>query len=277
MHQMPVRTKREPKNASFGGMLKYWRTVRRMSQLALAEEARISGRHLCFLETGRSQPSREMVQLLAAALDIPLANQNEMLLAAGFAPAYGAHDFEAPELGLAHRALEFILKQQEPYPAIVIDDAWNVRRRNDASAALFGALHVHYEMDEKLKNNVMHALCHPKGLRPFILNWQEFTGPFIQLLYRESMHALNPAATQLRNDLIAYPGVSDCLSAFTGQSLDGPLQTMRLRVGGDVLSLFTTLTTFAMPLDVSLQQIKIESFFPSDDATAAALRAPAPK
>jgi transcriptional regulator with XRE-family HTH domain len=270
MHQMPVRTKREPKNASFGGMLKYWRTVRRMSQLALAEEARISGRHLCFLETGRSQPSREMVQLLAAALDIPLANQNEMLLAAGFAPAYGAHDFEAPELGQAHRALEFILKQQEPYPAIVIDDAWNVRRRNDASAALFGALQADYRMDPKLHKNVMHTLCHPQGLRPFILNWQEFTGPFIHLLYRESLHGLNPAAAQLRKDLLAYPGVADCLSAAAPRTA-GALQTMQLRIDDEVISLFTTLTTFAMPLEASLQQIKIECFFPADDASAAAL------
>lgn len=243
-----------------------------MSQLALAEEARISARHVCFLETGRSQPSREMVQLLAGVLDVSLASQNEMLLAAGFAPAYGAHDLDAPELALAQRALEFILKQQEPYPAIVIDDAWNVRRRNASSARLFSAFQAHYEMDEKLKSNVMHALCHPKGLRPFILNWQEFTGPFIHVLYREGMHALNPAATQLRSELLAYPGVTECLSAFQIQDADAPLQTLRLQHGGEVLSLFTTLTTFAMPRDVALQQIKIECFFPADEATAAAMQ-----
>jgi transcriptional regulator with XRE-family HTH domain len=271
MHQMPVRGSRQPKNASFGGMLKHWRAARRMSQLALAEEARISGRHLCFLETGRSQPSREMVQLLANALDSPLGARNQMLLAAGFAPAYGAHDLDAPELAQAQRAFEFILKQQEPYPAIVIDEAWNVRRRNEASAKVFGSFQAHYKMDDKLKNNVMHALCHPQGLRPFILNWQEFTAPFIHLLYREGMHALNPAATKLRDELLAYPGVPECLAAAGIGSGNGPLQTMRLRFGDKILSLFTTLTTFAMPRDAGLQQIKIECFFPADDATVTAL------
>jgi transcriptional regulator with XRE-family HTH domain len=271
MHDVPDRARRQPKNVSFGGMLKHWRTARRMSQLALAEEARISGRHLCFLETGRSQPSREMVQLLAHALDIPLIAQNQMLLSAGFAPAYGAHDLDAPELAQAQRAFEFILKQQEPYPAIVIDEAWNVRRRNEASAKVFGSLQPHYAMDDKLKNNVMHALCHPHGLRPFILNWQEFTAPFIHLLYREGMHALNPAATRLRNELLAYPGVPECLAAFDAGGAEGPLQTMRLHFGEEILSLFTTLTTFAMPRDAGLQQIKIECFFPADDTTAAAL------
>jgi transcriptional regulator with XRE-family HTH domain len=260
------------KRVSFGGMLKHWRSARRMSQLALAEEARISARHVCFLETGRSQPSRDMVQALAAALDLPLASQNEMLLVAGFAPAFGTHDLDAPELEQAQRALEFILEQQEPYPAIVIDQAWNVRRRNTASANLFGRLQRHYEMDGNLKNNVMHALCHPKGLRPFILNWQEFTGPFIHLLYREEMHALNPAAMQLRNELLKYPGVQDCIATAEIRDAGYPLQIMRLQSGDRVFSLFTTLTTFAMPRDVALQQIKIECFFPADDATAAALK-----
>jgi len=271
MHDVPDRAQRQPKNVSFGGMLKHWRVARRMSQLVLAEEARISSRHLCFLETGRSQPSREMVQLLANALDIPLIAQNQMLLAAGFAPAYGVHDLDAPELAQAQRAFEFILKQQEPYPAIVIDEAWNVRRRNTASIKLFGSFQPHYAMDDKLKNNVMHALCHPHGLRPFILNWQEFTAPFIHLLYREGMHALNPMAARLREELLAYPGVPECLAASDAGCSDGPLQTMRLRFGGEILSLFTTLTTFAMPRDAGLQQIKIECFFPADEATAAVL------
>jgi transcriptional regulator with XRE-family HTH domain len=262
----------QSKRVSFGDMLKHWRAARRMSQLALAEEARISARHLCFLETGRSKPSREMVQALAAALDIPLGSQNELLLAAGFAPAFGAHDLDAPELSEAQRALEFILEQQEPYPAIVIDEEWNVRRRNAASAKLFGRFQRHYDMDGALKNNVMHALCHPKGLRPFMLNWQEFTGPFVHLLYREGMHTLNPAAARLRDALLAYPGVRDCLSAIDSRGAEEPLQTMRLRDGNEILSFFTTLTAFAMPRDVALQRIKIECFFPADDATATALK-----
>src|SRR5262245_25616295 len=114
----------------FGALLRHWRLARGMSQLALAVEAEVSSRHLCFLETGRAQPSREMIQILAEVLDVSLADRNAMLLAAGYAPAYGQRDLDAPEVAHVRRAFQFVLRQQEPYPAVVVDGGWNVVMRN---------------------------------------------------------------------------------------------------------------------------------------------------
>ena len=127
-----------PQKPTFGSLLRYWRTARRLSQLALAVEADISARHLCFLETGRAHPSREMVGLLASVLDVSLSDRNAMLLAAGYAPAYGERELEATELEHVRRALAFILTQQEPYPALVVDGEWNTVMNNEAARRIFG-------------------------------------------------------------------------------------------------------------------------------------------
>src|ERR1700674_3155684 len=137
MEQMTDIPRRRQVAPCFGDLLKHWRSARRMSQLELASEAEISARHLSFLETGRAQPSREMIHLLGSVLDIPLFDQNALLLAAGYAPRYAHRHIDAPEREQVRHALEYILKQQEPYPAIVIDEAWNIRMRNIASERIF--------------------------------------------------------------------------------------------------------------------------------------------
>ncbi|WP_341894491.1 helix-turn-helix transcriptional regulator [Ferrovibrio terrae] len=254
----------------FPDLLRHWRSERRMSQLGLATEAGISARHLCFLEKGRSQPSREMVVLLAQVLDIPLAGQNALLVAAGFAPVFSASALDAPELASVQQALDFMLAHQEPFPALVVDEHWEVRQRNTATARILGALRPHYTLPDALAQNALHVLCHPGGMRPFMPNWEDFVSAYLQVLQREATQGLSQAAAKLRDELLRYP---DMPAAFAAPKADHPMVPMQLRIGRHDLSFFVTLTTFAMPRDVTLQQIKIECFFPADAMTAALARA----
>lgn len=265
MNEMLVSAPARTARAAFPDLLRQWRSERRMSQLSLATEAGISTRHLCFLEKGRSQPSREMVVLLASVLDIPLAAQNALLIAAGFAPVFSEARLDAPELSSVQQALDFMLAQQEPFPALVVDEAWNLRQRNTAAARILGVLRPYYSLPAELSQNVMHVMCHPGGMRRFMPNWQDFTAAYLQVLHREATQGLSHAAARLREDLLRYP---DMPAAFSAAGNDSPVVPMQLQIGRYDLSFFVTLTTFAMPRDVTLQQIKIEGFFPADEATA---------
>src|SRR5262249_37986265 len=228
---------------SFGDLLKHWRLARRMSQLMLAAEAEISARHLSFLETGRPHPSRDMIQLLGNALDIPFADQNNLLLAAGFAPKYAHHEIDAPELEQVRRALQFMLKQQEPYPALVIDDVWNIHMRNAASRRVFRPFRDLSDIPPDRARNVMHLLCHPKGVRRYMTNWEEFVGPLIQSIHREAVVTNNPQIARLRDDLLAYPGTPADWKIANSVTAP-PLLTMRWKKDDLELAFFTTITTF---------------------------------
>ena len=168
---------------AFGRLLKQWRTTRHMSQLTLATEAGISTRHLSFLETGRAQPSREMVQLLTGMLDVPLGERNALLVSAGYAPMYGERPLGAPELEPVRRALQFIMRQQEPYPALVLDGHWNIVMRNEASRRIFELFVGPTPEDRTI--NVMRAVFDPRGLRPFIVNWEEMAECLMHAVHRE--------------------------------------------------------------------------------------------
>jgi transcriptional regulator with XRE-family HTH domain len=265
MNEMLVSAPARADRAAFPDLLRQWRMERRMSQLGLATEAGISTRHLCFLEKGRSQPSREMVALLAQVLDIPLAAQNALLIAAGFAPVFSEARLDAPELSSVQQALDFMLAQQEPFPALVVDEAWNLRHRNTAATRILGALRPFYTVPPELAQNVMHVMCHPGGMRRFMPNWHDFVVAYLQVLHREATQGLSHAAARLREDLLRYP---DMPAAFSSSGMDSPVVPMQLRIGQHALSFFVTLTTFAMPRDITLQQIKIEGFFPADEVTA---------
>lgn len=265
MNEMLVSAPARTARAAFPDLLRQWRSERRMSQLSLATEAGISTRHLCFLEKGRSQPSREMVVLLASVLDIPLAAQNALLMAAGFAPVFSEARLDAPELGHVQQALDFMLVQQEPFPALVVDEAWTLRHSNTAATRILGVLRPFYKVPAELAQNVMHVMCHPGGMRPFMPNWHDFTAAYLQVLHREATQGLSHAAARLREDLLRYP---DMPAAFSAAGNDSPVVPMQLQIGRYDLSFFVTLTTFAMPRDITLQQIKIEGFFPADEATA---------
>jgi transcriptional regulator with XRE-family HTH domain len=167
---------------SFGSLLRQWRLARGLSQLVLAANAEVSGRHLCFLETGRAQPSRHMIQLLASVLDLSLSGRNAMLLAAGYAPAYGKRELAAPELEHVRRALAFILRQQEPFPALVVDGSWDIVMTNVASGRIFGLFKGPVSLAPDQARNALHMICHPNGIRRFIVNWEDFAGPLVQML-----------------------------------------------------------------------------------------------
>jgi transcriptional regulator with XRE-family HTH domain len=254
---------------AFGTLVRHWRTARRMSQLVLAAEAEVSARHLCFLETGRAQPSREMVHLLAGALDVPLADRNAMLLAAGYAPAYAERGLEAPELRHVRRVLAFILERQEPYPAIVVNGAWNTVLTNEATPRIF-ALFLDRAALGPLAGNAMHVICHPEGLRRFIVNWEEFAAPLIQTLHREAAAA--PAAAALRDAVLAYPGMPARWRVPNPDAQVPPVVCMRLKKDDLALAFFSTLTMLATPRDVTLEELRIECFYPADQQTEEAAR-----
>jgi transcriptional regulator with XRE-family HTH domain len=251
----------------FSSLLRHWRGVRRLTQIELAGEANVSARHLCFLETGRARPSREMVQLLGNALDLPLEERNALHVAAGFMPPYGDRGLAADNLQHVRQALDFILRQQEPYPGIVIDGRWDVRIRNEASRRLFKVFWESYEMESGLADNAMHVVFHPKGLRQFIMNWDEFAGRIIQVLHREVAQGSRVAA-QLLDEIMAYPGLPTEWRFPRNPAGSSPVMTMQLRKGDLRLAFFSTFTTLAMPTDAVLQQLKIECFYPADGATA---------
>jgi transcriptional regulator with XRE-family HTH domain len=251
----------------FSSLLKHWRNIRRLTQIELAGDANVSARHLCFLETGRAQPSREMVQLLGSALDLPLEERNALHVAAGFVPPYGDRGLAAENLQPVRQALDFILRQQEPYPGIVIDGRWDVRIRNQASRRLFKAFHQSYEMEADIAENAMHVVFHPKGLRQFITNWDEFAGQMIQILHREVAQGGRVAA-QLLDEIMVYPGLPAEWRLPRNPAGSSPVMTMQLRKGDFRLAFFSTFTTLAMPTDAALQKLKIECFYPADSATA---------
>jgi transcriptional regulator with XRE-family HTH domain len=250
----------------FSSLLKHWRNVRRLTQIELAGDANVSARHVCFLETGRAQPSREMVQLLGSALDLPLEERNALHVAAGFVPPYGDLGLAADNLQHVRQALDFILRQQEPYPGIVVDGHWDVRIRNEASRRLFKPFRESFEMESDVADNVMHVVFHPKGLRQFIVNWDEFAGQMIQILHREVALGSRIAA-QLLDEIMTYPGLSAEWRLPRSPVSSSPV-IMQLRKGDFRLAFFSTFTTLAMPTDAALQKLKIECFYPADTATA---------
>jgi transcriptional regulator with XRE-family HTH domain len=251
---------------AFGTVLRRWRTARAMSQLTLATEAGISTRHLSFLETGRAQPSREMVQLLAGMLDVPLGDRNALLVSAGYAPAYGERPLSAPELEPVRRALEFTLHQQEPFPALVVDGEWNIVMRNAGAARIFD-LFVTPGCEDDEVPNVMRTVFCPEGIRRYIVNWEELAECLVHSLHRQVAATGSETMARLRDELLGYPGVPSRWNVPDPTVAMPPLVSMQLKK--DVLSLtfFSMITTLGTPRDVTLQQLKIECFFPADAAT----------
>jgi len=210
-----------------------------------------------------------MIVRLADGLQIPLRERNTLLLAAGYAPLYHETDLNTAEMEEARRAVEFILAQQEPYPAIVLDRHWNLLLAN-AAAGRFRALFP--ECNPPQPANSLRLILHPRGLRPFILNWEEVASRMMQRLQREA--AANPADTRtgaLLQEVLGYPGVS---SRWQTPDLDrppSPLLPIRYQRDDQVYSFFSTITTFGTPQDITLQELRIECFFPADETTRAAI------
>jgi len=248
-------------------LLRRWRALRHLSQLELALDADISTRHLSCVETGRAQPSREMVLRLAETLQVPLGERNALLLAAGYAPIYRHSNLDAPEAEAAHRAVELLMAQLEPYPVLVLDRCWNTLRMN-AGAKRFLALFP--GCDSGTPHNGVRLVFDPQGLRPFIENWEVVAARIIRRVHREA--ADNPSDQRLQRflqELLSYPDVP---SRWRMLELDGappPFLTINYRWKSSTLRLFSVLTAFGTPMDVGLQELRIESFFPADEATRA--------
>ncbi|MGQ0698082.1 MAG: helix-turn-helix domain-containing protein [Panacagrimonas sp.] len=256
---------------AFGRMLRDYRRGRRLSQLDLALNAEVSQRHLSFLESGRARPSREMVVQLAHALDLPLETRNRLLTAAGFASLYPRRRLDAEAMAPVRMALERMLAVHEPFPAMVVDRAWNLVMANRALPKMFALLGGMEAMAARVGgSNLLRVSLHPEGLRPYIANFEEFA---VHLLARSAHEALeHPALDELLKEVLRYPGLPG-----RGRSVDIstpmlPVLPMRVALGGVELSLFTTLTTFGTPLDVTADELRIESLFPADADSEALMR-----
>lgn len=264
-------TSNSPPN-SFGMLLKQWRNQCGFSQLDLAVTSQVSQRHISFLESGRAKPSREMVLQLATVLKIPLRQQNLMLSAAGFAPIHAETDLSAPEMTSVRKALDFMLRQQEPYPAFVIDRYWNLLLTNNAATRLLTAfidpdqLHTHFYRDGKI--NLMRVMFHPQGLRPFIVNWKNFAEHLLQRLHREALsEGQSEQSTALLNELMSNPGVAELWHPSSRTAQNALLLTVHLKRNHLELQFFSTIATLGTPYDITLQELRIECLFPADEAT----------
>lgn len=252
--------------ATFGDLIRTWRQRRHLSQLELSGQVDVSTRHLSFVETGRAKPSRAMVLHLAEHLDIPLRDRNQLLLSAGFAPVYPESSLHSPQMLAIREALRKLLAGHDPYPAVVVDRWWNLVEANGSMLTLVAGA------DPALLTppvNVLRLSLHPDGIAPHIRNMGEWRGHLLGRLRRQVA-------------LTADPELADLLAELEGYPCDEPLEEMhgpgevvvplRLEVEGTELSMLSTVATFGTPLDVTVAELVIETFFPADDATSAWLR-----
>ena len=259
--------------SSVGPLLREWRQRRRLSQLALACEAEVSSRHVSFLETGRAQPSREMVLLLAERLEVPLRERNTLLIAAGFAPVFAERPLADPALDVARRAVDLVLKGHEPYPALAIDRHWTLVAANRAVAPLLAGIEPSLLQPPV---NVLRLSLHPGGIAPRIVNASEWRTHIVERLRRQVAVTADATLSALLEELRRYPLPDDGLLRQEAPSdFGGVLVPLRLRTEAGVLSFVSTTTIFGTPVDITLSELAIESFFPADAATAAALHAAA--
>src|SRR3954453_8828815 len=251
-----------------GALLRDWRQRRRMTQMDLALEADVSARHLSFIETGRATPSADMVKHLAEQLDVPLRERNDLLLAAGYAPAYGQRNLDEPEMGPVREALERVLKSHEPFPAVVVDRHWGVVAGTAGTPLLPAGVAEHLLAPPV---NVLRLTLHPEGMAPRIANLGEWRAHLLDRLGRQAVSSGDPALFALHEELAGYAGGGG------GHGVDleaGEIAVpLRIRAGDTELAFLSTATTFGTAVDVTVSELSIESFFPADDATARALQA----
>jgi transcriptional regulator with XRE-family HTH domain len=249
-----------------GQIVREWRRRRRLSQLDLALTSDISTRHLSFVETGRSQPSREMVLRLAERLEVPLRQRNELLLAAGYAPAFLERPIDDPALTAARAAMERLLDAHEPYPALAIDRHWNLVAANRAVASLFECVSPALRQPPV---NVLRNSLHPDGLASKIGNLHEWRAHLISRLRRQIDQRGDPVLVDLLGELRGYATGAD---APASERDEAPVVPLRLILPMGTLNLISTTMVFGTPLDVTLSELALESFFPAEAATAALLR-----
>lgn len=251
-----------------GGLLREWRQRRRLSQFDLALGAGVSSRHISFVENGRSRPSAQLVLQLAEHLDVPLRDRNRLLLAAGYAPAFGQRDLDAPEMGPVRDAIDQLLRAHEPYPALVIDAHWGLVAANRAVGRLTEGV-APYLLEPPV--NVLRLSLHPEGMAPHIVNLHEWRSHLLERLAREAEASGDAALATLHDELAGYP------SGEPGHAVDPAFADvavpLRLRRGEGELAFISTRTTFGSAVDVTVAELSIEAFFPTDGETAETMRA----
>ncbi len=248
-----------------GVLLRHWRAVRVRSQLDLSIETGVSQRHLSFVESGRSVPSREVLLKIARVLDVPLRDRNTLLLAAGYAPLYAETAWDAVEMGSVAGALKRMLRQHEPFPAVVMDRYWNVLMANDYAPRFFNCF-IDLEARPKPRN-LLHLMFDPAGMRPFIVNWEEVARSLFERVYRESVgRVLDTRTKELLAALSAYPDVrSEWQASRTTNPL--PVVPICFAKDGKVLSYFSMVATVGTPESIAAQELRLECMFPADDET----------
>jgi transcriptional regulator with XRE-family HTH domain len=271
--------------SSFGILLKHWRTKRGFSQLELSLTSQVSQRHISFLESGRANPSQEMVLELATVLEVPLRQQNLMLTIAGFAPIYKETDLAAPEMTSIRKALDLMLLKQEPYPAFVIDRHWNLLLTNGAANRLLAAfidletLQTQFYQDGKV--NLMRVMFHPQGLRPFVVNWEDGARQLLQRVHREAQDSIGKVVNKksktttlysdrsvgLFDELMSYPGVTQLWQTSNRTVQNTLLFALHLKRDRLDLKFFSTIATLGTVSDITLQELRIECLFPADEVT----------
>lgn len=248
-----------------GGLLRGWRVRRRRSQLEVSVETGISTRHLSFVETGRSKPSRELVLRLADHLEVPLRDRNQLLLAGGFAPAFGERSLDDDDMAPVRAALETILAAYQPFPALAVDRGWHLVHANDAVGPLLAGVAEHLLAPPI---NVLRLSLHPDGMSPRIINLAEWRGQLLDRLAREAAVTGSAELADLRAELLDYPG------GYETPRPEGRIAVpLRLRTEAGELAFFSTVTTFGTAVDIALSELSVEAFLPADAATAKVLSA----
>lgn len=248
----------------FGSMMRQWRQRRRLSQLDLAIEADVSARHVSFIETGRSKPSRAMVLRLAEVLDVPLREQNQLLMAAGLAPVYGERSLDDPDMAAVREGIDRVLDAYNPFPCVVVDRGWRIVRANAGAAVLLDGVAPHL-LEQP---NALRIAVHPQGLAPRIRNLAQWRHHLVERLRREAAVSGSTELSELLAEIESYPGGFEDNRDLGGVAVPLQLHT----ADGRLLSFLSTVTTFGTALDLTAAELSIEAFLPADAATTAALR-----
>ena len=255
-----------PAPAGFGHLLRHWRSVRVKSQLDLACDAETTPRYVSFVETGRAQPSRQMVVRLARALDVPLRERNELLLAAGYAPLYSSAPLSSPLLKRVEQALTSMLDQHEPFPAVVLDRGWQVQRANNGAQRLFGRLFAPHPVPAPA--NVLRLVIEPGPMRDQLRNWAAVVPALLDRAHREAIGGvLDRETAELVRDLRGRPDVARLLTEPDLSPGTAPIVDLHFDMAGTSLRFFSVVSTIGAPIDVTAQELRVEAFFPADDET----------
>lgn len=273
MNRLPIAAAApSPQTPPVGTLLRDWRQRRRLSQMDLALDTEVSARHLSFIETGRATPSRDMLLRLAERLDIPLRERNTMLMAAGHAPAYAERTLADPSMASAQRAVSLILQGHMPYPAIAVDSHWNLLQANPIAQVLMSSVDPSLLQGQV---NVLRASLHPKGFAPNIVNGADWRAHLLARLHQQIEASGDPVLSALLDELRNYPvpAQEGTAAHSPDDDLGGVAVPLRLRTPFGVLSFISTTTVFGTPVDITLSELALETFFPADEATQQALKA----